>query len=268
MFKKLIDISKNLRVKILETAMKNGGKGSHIGGTFSCIEILVFLYFGRILKFKSEKPKWKGRDRLLIGKGHAHLALYHIWHDLGFIGKKLLESYGKNGSKLGQQLNINTPGSEYNTGSLGHVLGIGTGISYSAKLDGKKFTTYVLLGDAECDEGAIWEAAMFAGKYKLNNLVAIIDKNNLSVMERIKESKDLNLSSRFKSCGWETLKVDGHSFQNLKKTFKKISYKKPTVIIAETIKGKGISFMENEIFWHSGIATKEQFNKAISEIKG
>ena len=136
---RLEKIAKDLRLKILKTAKKTGGKGAHLGGTFSCIELLISLYYGDILKFKVNKPKWIERDRVLIGKGHAHLALYHIWSDLGFFSKNILNTYGKNGSKLGQQLNIQTPGSEYNTGSLGHVTGIATGICLAAKLDQKNF---------------------------------------------------------------------------------------------------------------------------------
>ena len=266
--KRLENIAKNLRLKILKTAKRTGGKGAHLGGTFSCIELLVSLYYGDILKFKTKKPKWIGRDRILIGKGHAHLALYHIWSDLGFFSKNILNTYGKNGSKLGQQLNIQTPGSEYNTGSLGHVTGIATGICLGAKLDKKNFRTFAIVGDAECDEGAIWESAMFAGKNYLNNLVVIVDKNSLSVMDVIKEEDSgSNLNSKFRAYNWNVKQIDGHSFTQILSALKfDPNINKPTVIIANTIKGKGISFMENKIAWHSGIPTKEQFNKAIKEI--
>tara|TARA_Y100000590_G_scaffold35278_1_gene38340 strand:+ start:3901 stop:4716 length:816 start_codon:yes stop_codon:yes gene_type:complete len=261
-------IAKDLRLKILKTAKKTGGKGAHLGGTFSCIELLVSLYYGNILKFKANRPKWDDRDRVLIGKGHAHLALYHIWSNLGFLPKNILNTYGKNGSSLGQQLNIKTPGSEYNTGSLGHVTGIATGICLAAKLDKKNFRTFAIVGDAECDEGAIWESAMFAGKNNLNNLVAIVDKNSLSVMDVIEEEDiDSNLNSKFKACNWNVKEIDGHSFSQILSALEyDPSINKPTVIIAKTIKGKGISFMENEIAWHSGIPSEEQFNKAIKEI--
>ena len=130
-------IAKKIRLNVLKTAMKTGGKGSHLGGTFSCVELLVAIYYGNIINFDFKNPEWKERDRVLVGKGHAHLALYHIWSDLGLISKKILNSYGENGSILGQQLNYKIPGSEYNTGSLGHVTGIGTGICLAAKLDKK-----------------------------------------------------------------------------------------------------------------------------------
>ena len=261
-------IAKNLRLKILKTAMKTGGQGSHLGGTFSFIEILVSIYYGNILNFKVTKPKWEDRDRVLIGKGHAHLALLHIWSDLGYFSKNVMNDYGKDGSKLGQQLNIDTSGSEYNTGSLGHVLGIGTGFCVAAKLDKKNFKSYVIVGDAECDEGSIWEAAMFAGKNCLNNLTVIVDRNKLSVMDRIDdENESSSLNAKFKANNWNIIEIDGHSFSDIISALKSInSAKKPTAIIANTIKGKGVSFMENETIWHSGIPSKDQFELAINEI--
>lgn len=262
-------ISNDLRIKVLETAKKTGGKGSHLGGTFSAIEILVALYYGRILKFNSKKPLWKDRDRLLIGKGHIHLAMYHIWNDLGFITKKLINSYGKNGSRLGQQLNNTIPGSEYNTGSLGHVIGLGAGICLAAKMDKKKFKTIALVGDAECDEGSIWEAVMFAGKNKLNNLITIVDRNRMSVMEyREDDNNSGKLENKFKSCGWDVKVINGHSIKDIFNTFKKIkNSSKPVVILADTIKGKGVSFMEKNIKWHSGIPSNLEYSLAVNELK-
>jgi transketolase len=262
-------IAKKIRLRVLKTAMKNGGRGSHLGGTFSCIDLLVCIYYSNLLNFKAKDPKWKDRDRVLIGKGHAHLALYHIWSDLNILSKKILNSYGKNGSLLGQQLNYNTPGSEYNTGSLGHVVGIGTGICLGARLNKKKYKTYAIVGDAECDEGAIWEAAMFAGKNHLNSLVTIVDKNNLSVMDVIEdENISNNLKDKFKACDWHVEEIDGHSISEILSALRSDeNQEKPKVIIANTIKGKGVSFMENEIFWHSGVPTKEQFYKALKELK-
>ena len=264
----LKEIAKKIRLNVLKTAMKTGGKGSHLGGTFSCIELLISIYYGNIINFNFKNPKWSERDRILIGKGHAHLALYHIWSDLGMIPKKILNTYGENGSVLGQQLNFKTPGSEYNTGSLGHVTGIGTGICLAAKLDKKKYKTFTLVGDAECDEGAIWESVMFAGKKLLNNLIIIVDKNNLSVMDTIQdENISSNLKAKFEACDWNVKEINGHSFNEIISALSPSNnYKKPTAIIANTIKGKGVSFMENEIFWHSGIPTREQFNDAIKEL--
>ena len=262
-------VSNQLRIKVLETAKKTGGKGSHLGGTFSSIEILIALYYGKILKFNPKKPLWRDRDRFLIGKGHIHLALYHIWNDLGFISKNLINSYGKNGSKLGQQLNNKIPGSEYNTGSLGHVIGLGSGIPLAAKIDKKNFKTIALVGDAECDEGSIWEAVMFAGKNKLNNLIVIVDRNRMSVMEyRQDDNNSGKLEDKFKSCGWNVKIINGHSIKKIIKTFKNLKNStKPVVILADTIKGKGVSFMEKNVKWHSGIPSNDEYKLAINELR-
>jgi len=266
--KKLENISKKLRIKVLELAKKTGGKGSHLGGTFSSIEIVVALYYANILNFKKKNPHWKNRDRLFIGKGHIHLAMYNIWNEIGYIKDSVLKTYGKNGSVLGQQLNHMLPGSEYNTGSLGHVIGIGSGVALGAKLDKKNFYTYALVGDAECDEGSIWEAVMFAGNLQLDNLIVIVDRNKMSVMDYIQDDENSgNLSKKFKSCGWSVISINGHNFDQILKAFKSLKKnKKPTVIIANTIKGKGVSFMEKNIKWHSGIPSEEEYNLALNEL--
>jgi transketolase len=266
--KELKQISKNLRIKVLELAKKTGGKGSHLGGTFSSIEIIVALYYAGILKFKKKNPKWPDRDRLFIGKGHIHLAMFNIWNDIGYISNSTLKTYGANGSKLGQQLNHKLPGSEYNTGSLGHVIGVGSGVALSAKLDKKKFTTYVLVGDAECDEGSIWEAVMFAANLNLNNLVVIVDRNRMSVMDHLEDDvNSANLSKKFKACGWSVNSIDGHNFKKIISAFKSVKKtKKPSVIIANTIKGKGVSFMEENIKWHSGIPSEKEYIQAMREL--
>ena len=258
-----------LRLQILKTAKKTGGKGSHLAGTFSCIELLVALYYGGILKFKNSDPNWINRYRFLIGKGHAHLALFHIWADLGFIDNSILDSYGENGSILGQQLNISIPGSEYNTGSLGHVIGIGSGMALAAKLDKKNYYTIALVGDAECDEGSVWESVMFAGRNKLNNLITIVDRNWLSVMDVLKEDDALGkLDEKFEAFGWNSLTINGHSFEEILSCFGDLErLNKPLVIIAETIKGKGISFMENDVRWHSDIPSNEEYDLAVSELE-
>ena len=258
-----------LRLQVLKTAKKTGGKGSHLGGTFSCIELLVSLYFGGILKFDPSNPKWIDRYRLLVGKGHVHLALFHIWADLGFIDYSILDSYGENGSILGQQLNISIPGSEYNTGSLGHVIGIGSGMALAAKLDKKNYYSIALVGDAECDEGSIWESVMFAGRNQLNNLITIVDRNWMSVMDVLKEDDSSGrLDEKFEAFGWKSITINGHSFEEILSCFRDLEeLNKPLVIIAETIKGKGISFMENDVRWHSGIPSNEEYDLAVSELE-
>ena len=266
--KKLEKISKKLRIKVLELAKKTGGKGSHLGGTFSSIEIVVALYYASILNFKKNNPDWTDRDRFFIGKGHIHLAMFSIWNDIGYIKDSTLDTYGKNGSQLGQQLNYQLPGSEYNTGSLGHVIGLGSGVALSCKLNKKKFYTYALVGDAECDEGSIWEAVMFAGNLKLNNLIVIVDRNKMSVMDYIEDDANSgNLSKKFRSCGWNVSSINGHDFNKITEAFNLAKKNnKPTAIIANTIKGKGVSFMEKNIKWHSGIPSEEEYNIAMNEL--
>ena len=175
--KELKDKAKWIRRQVLETVAA-AGKG-HIGGTFSCTDILVALYYGKILRVNPKNPKWIERDRFVIGKGHACLALYYIWADMGFFDKSRLKEYGKNGGGLSGQLNIDTPGVEYSTGSLGHALGVGAGMALAAKMDNMKYKTFVLVGDGECAEGSIWESIFFASQQRLNNLIGIIDRNRL-----------------------------------------------------------------------------------------
>ena len=250
----------------METVIETG-KG-HLGGTFSCIDILVALYYGGILRFDTKNPRWPERDRLVIGKGHACLAVYNILVDLGFFEAARLKEYGKNGSSLGGQLNINTPGVEYNTGSLGNALGIGAGIALAAKMDGKKYRAFALLGDGECQEGSIWESVMFASQQKLNNLICIIDRNRLSVTDVVEEDDGSGrLEDKFKTCGWKCLVIDGHSFEEIVSAFSGLDeLEQPLVIIANTVKGKGVSFMENGVKWHHAIPTKEELEIARKEL--
>jgi len=255
-----------IRREVLEIVAKT--RKGHLGGTFSCTDILTALYYGDVLKFDSENPKWTERDRLIIGKGHVCLALYNILVDLGFFDLPRLKEYGSNGSSLGGQLNIDIPGVEYNTGSLGHALGIGAGMALSAKMDNKKYRTFVLLGDGECAEGSIWESAMFASQQKLNNLIGIIDRNRLSVTDVIAEDDDSGkLEDKLKACGWKCLIINGHSFEEILAAFSNLDeLKQPLMIIANTVKGKGVSFMENGIKWHHSVPNQEELELARKEL--
>jgi len=256
-----------IRLNVLKTIF-NTGKG-HIGGTYSCTDILVALYYGKILKVNSTNPKWNDRDRLVIGKGHACLAIYNILVNLGFFPESKLKEYGTNGSFLGGQLNVDTPGVEYNTGSLGNAIGIAAGMALAAKLDNKNYRVFAIIGDGECGEGSIWESVMFASKYKLNNLIGIVDRNRLSVTDIIEENDETGkLDDKFKACGWNCIIINGHSFDKIFSTLKKIDKSdKPLIIVADTIKGKGISFMENGIKWHHSVPNKEEFEKAKKELE-
>ena len=184
--------------------------------------------------------------------------------------KEILEEYGKDSEIIGGQLDTRIPGSELNTGSLGHAIGIAAGLSMSAKLDKKHFKTYAMVGDGECDEGSIWESAMLASKLKLDNIVAIVDRNRLSVTDVIEiDDGSGSLEDKFAACGWDVMTIDGHDFDSIMPSFRKLTnQKKPTVIIADTVKGKGVSFMESGLKWHHSVPTKEEFDLAKKELRG
>ena len=256
-----------VRREVLEIVAETG-KG-HIGGTFSCIDLLVALYFGKIMRIDPNNPLWDERDRLILGKGHACLALYNILVDLGFFDISRLKEFGKDGSSLGGQLNIDTPGVEYSTGSLGHALGIGAGMALAARMDNKKFKVFAIVGDGECDEGSIWESLMFAGDHRLTNLIGIIDRNRLSVTDVIVHDPGSGrLDEKIKACGWKCIQIDGHSFEEILSAFTALDkLEQPLMVIANTVKGKGVSFMENSVKWHQSGLTSEEFEIAKRELK-
>lgn len=265
----LKDKARWLRKSVLTTAEKTGGRGAHLGGTMSCIEILISIYYSGFLNiprdFNNEK-KWEKRDRIIIGKGHAHIALYHIWNDLGFLDNKKLKTYGENGSKLGAQLDRNLKISEYNTGSLGHAIGIATGICLSSRYDKQNYNAYALIGDGECESGSIWESIINAEKEKINNLVVIVDMNRLSEFQIMKDESDQILKQKFISFGWDAEIINGHDFDQLFLSLKNSKKnKKPKAIIANTIKGKGVSFMENNVDWHHKAPSPSEFKIALDE---
>ena len=252
------------RLKVLETVSRT--KKGHIGGTYSCIDILTVLYYC-IMNYDIETPDDPHRDRMIIGKGHACLGVYNILADLGFISEDLIEEYGKDGSYLGGQLDMNIPGVETNTGSLGHALGIGAGLALVSKMDNLGYKTYVLVGDGECDEGSIWESAMFIAQSEIKNLFIIVDRNRQSVTDFISEEEEVaSLEQKFQGCGLRTITVDGHNMEQLREIFIS-NYNEPVVIIADTVKGKGVSYMESGIKWHHSIPNEEQFEKAVQELK-
>ena len=259
--------SKWVRLNVFEYTVR--AKKGHLGGTFSCTDILVALYYAGIMRFDKDNLQWKERDRFLIGKGHASLALFHIWENLGILDKDILATYGSNGG-LGGQLDITIPGAEHNTGSLGHAIGVGAGIALAAKLDRLSSKVFFMIGDAECDEGAIWESVMFAAEHKLNNLIGIIDRNRLSVTGIVEDDKGSGrIEDKLQACKWACRVIDGHSFRDILNAFKDLdSLDRPLMIIANTVKGKGVSFMENGIKWHHSIPTEEETIQARLELTG
>lgn len=256
-----------VRQALVETVAK-AGKG-HIGGALSCADILTLLYYGEVLRFKPENPAWDDRDRFILSKGHVAMVLYVILADLGFFPKAELGRVNR-GGRLGEHPDRGIPGIEIDSGSLGHGLGIGTGLALAAKLNTRNYLTVVLLGDGECYEGSSWEAAMLAAHHQLNRLIAIVDRNRQCVTDFTENINKLEpLAEKWRAFGWEVREVDGHSFQELaaaSKDWRARADPRPLVIIAETVKGKGISFMERQIAWHHGGVSGEKLEKARREL--
>ncbi|MGA2462876.1 MAG: transketolase [Thermodesulfobacteriota bacterium] len=257
-----------VRRQIVEMVF-NAKKG-HIGGALSCTDILVSLFYGGILQYDARNPDWPERDRFIMSKGHSGIALYAILANLGFFSLSELATFCKNGSMLGGHPDRNIPGVEADTGSLGQGLGIGAGLSLCAKLDCRKYKTVVLLGDGECYEGSVWEAAMFAGHHQLDNLVAVIDRNQQCVTDFTENCLRLEpFAEKWGAFGWDIRSIDGHSFEELLDIFSHIrtrSSGKPLAVIANTTKGKGISFMEKQLNWHHGVPTQQELEIARKEL--
>ena len=246
-----------IRNQILDMCVK--AETGHVTSSFSCTEILVALYYAGILRYDPSNPKWDGRDRLILSKGQASPLIYAVLADLGFFPKSALSKFCQADGIFGVHLQNDVPGIEITTGSLGHGLGIAAGMALAAKLDKKSYITFVILGDGECHEGSIWESAMFAGHHKLNNLIAIVDRNWFCVTGRTEDIVRLeSIDKKWESFGWECITINGHSFKEIfssLKGFRHRRIKKPLVVIAHTIKGRGVSFMENKFLWH-GVAPK------------
>ena len=266
MYDNLINKSKYVRMKVLESVEK-AGKG-HLGGTFSCTDLLVALYYGGIINVNKNNASDNNRDRFLLGKGHACLALFVILVDLGIMPKEILNQYGKNSKLVGGQLDIRIPGAELNTGSLGHAIGIAAGMSLSAKIDNLDFKTFAMVGDGECEEGSIWESAMLASKLKLNNIIAIVDRNRMGVTSIIEKNDGSGtLEDKFSSFGWKSITVNGHNFESIMPVLSGLKNQNcPIAIIADTVKGKGVTFMESGVKWHHTIPTKEEYSIAKKEL--
>lgn len=233
----------------------------HVTSAFSCTEILVALYYGDILRHDSRNPGWEDRDRFILSKGHASVILYPILADLGFFPKIELKKFNQKDGIFGVHLQHDVPGAEITAGSLGHGFGIATGLALAAKMNRQNYMIFTLLGDGECYEGSVWEAAMVASHYRLNNLIAIIDRNYLCVTDFTENLTKLEpLAKKWQAFGWRVISIDGHSFQEILAAlngFRSRKSTKPLVIIADTVKGKGISFLSDAPLWH-GIAPKGQ----------
>ena len=266
MYSELKSKSAWVRLQVLSSVEK--AKKGHLGGTFSCVDLLVALYYANILNITAQNVNMMDRNKFLLGKGHACLALFIILVDLGIMDPDLLEQYGSNSRIIGGQLDNRIPGTDINTGSLGHAIGIAAGMAYSARLDGLPFKSYAMVGDGECDEGSIWESVMFASRNGLDNLVAIVDRNRQSVTEIIEDDDGSgSMEAKFLACGWNVITIDGHDFNSIMPALNALRQQTlPTVLIADTVKGKGVSFMEAGIKWHHSVPTVEEFNLAKKEL--
>ena len=262
----LQSIAKQVRRDILsQTYMAGSG---HPGGSLSCTEILVALYC-HIMKHDPANPQWTIRDRFVLSKGHAAPALYAILSHCEYFSPTELKTFRKFGSILQGHPDSNTPGIEVSTGSLGQGLSIANGIALAAKMDNKNYKTFVLLGDGECDEGQVWEAAMFASQYKLDNLCAIVDRNQFQIDNATENIIALEpFSSKWESFGWNVKTINGHNFIDLIDCldFSQKIPNKPTLIIANTIKGNGISFMEGQNSFHGKCLSSEEMKTAFKEL--
>lgn len=256
------------QIRLLVLDMIYRTKTSHIGTAFSCVEILVALYFNDILRIKPENPIWPERDRFILSKGHGCSAFYATLALRGFFPVETLDQFLKDGSDISCHSTLGIlPGIEATGGSGGHGPSIGAGMALAAKMDNRDSKIFVLTGDGECQEGSIWEAVMFAGQHRLDNLTLIVDNNKLQILGKTKDITDPEpLVEKFKAFKWETISVDGHNFNQLCQAFRQKT-SKPKAVIANTVKGKGVSYMENNHVWHSLCPNEKEYDQAKKELK-
>ena len=261
-----VKISKDIRIKCLQLCHKY--KASHLGGSFSIADILSVLYFN-FLKTKTSDPQWVDRDRVFYSKGHACTALYSVLELKGFF-TGLLDKFTENDSEFTSHVNSKVPGVELSTGSLGHALSVACGTALALKIDTKAAKTICIVSDGELNEGSNWEAILFAPHHKLNNLLLIVDYNKIQSFGTTEEVLDLNsLPDKFEAFNWNVIEINGHDhneiLQSLKQ-FESVQNELPTVIVAHTIKGKSVTFMENSLPWHYKSPNDQQLEQAIREI--
>jgi transketolase len=263
--KLLLQVEK-IRKRVIEII--HAANGGHAGGSLSSIEIETVLYF-YVMNIEPNNPQKADRDRFILSKGHSVETLYAVLEAKGFISKEDLDTYGKYKSPLAGHPTKETPGVELNSGSLGHGLSVGVGLSIANKMDANPSKTFVLMGDGEQGEGSIYEAAMAASHYELDNLIAIIDRNYLQISGNTEDVMSLDpMRYRWKSFGWDVFEVNGNDVEELMNTFDSMPFnnRKPKLVIARTTKGNGISYMENIAQWHHGVPNEEQYKQAIREI--
>lgn len=265
--KKLKILAEELRLMALQTV--NYADSGHLGGSLSVIDILTDLYFNE-MNINTANPRWEERDRLVLSKGHCTPALYSVLAKRGFFPVEELRNFRTISSFLSGHAEMNlVPGVDMSTGSLGQGLSAAVGMAIAGKIDQKDYTVYAILGDGEVQEGQVWEAAMAAPNYQLDNLIVFIDNNNLQIDGELKEvMSPYPINDKFKAFGWEVRQIDGHNFEEIESAVLAAQglQGKPVLILARTVKGKGVSFMENNAYWHGKVPDQEQFKKAVNEI--
>jgi transketolase len=267
-----VELAWKIRRNAIELAHK--AKASHVGAMLSIADITAVLY-ADVMNYRANEPEWDGRDRFILSKGHAGLAVYAALSLAGFFPQKKLDTYYMNGSFLsGHISHKNVPGVELSTGALGHGVCVAAGMALAAKKDGKKHRVFSIIGDGECNEGSIWEMALFSNHFRLNNLCVIVDRNKMQSLGFCEDTIELlNLGDKWRSFGWRVLEIDGHDHAQLKPALedkgrvKDEEKDKPLCVIAHTVKGKGISFMENQILWHYRDPQGEDYEKAVKELE-
>ena len=260
-------LAEQRRKRLVEVVYR--AKAGHIGGDLSCLNVLTALYFHVMQGLDPQNPKAPGRDRFVLSKGHCVEALYVTLEAKGFLKPDVLDTLGQFGSVLSGHPTIEVPGIEVNSGALGHGLSIGVGMALAAKMDQKTYRTVVLMGDGEQSEGSIYEAAMAANRYHLDNLVAIIDRNHLQISGNTEDVMPIDsIHDRWTAFGWDVITMNGDSMADIVSTFDAIDFsnRKPHLLVSETTKGRGVSFMEGIAKWHHGVLNEEQCQVAVAEI--
>ncbi len=264
----LKEIAKDLRKKVV--TMIYEAQSGHPGGSLSAADFVTACYFSE-MKIDPKNPKWEDRDRFVLSKGHVGPIQYAALGTLGFFPEEELHTLRKEGSKLQGHPNMKCPGIDIPTGSLGQGLACAVGMAIGGKRDGKDYRVFAVLGDGECQEGEIWEAAQTANKYELDNLIVFVDNNNLQIDGTTDEvMPNIDLGKKFEAFGFEVYEIDGHNMEQILRTFDTIRMrhsKRPKCIFAHTVKGKGVSYMENSCGWHGVAPNKEQYEQAMKELE-
>lgn len=262
----ITEIAKEVRKKIYQTAHFAGG--GHMGAALSMADLISVLYFDDVLKYDASNPQWEGRDKFVLSKGHACYALYAVLAMAGYFPEEDLRYVGQPGSKFGGHPKMHDiPGVEASTGALGHGLSFAIGIAYANKMDQKDSHVYVVMGDGECQEGSIWEGALSAPTLKLDNLTAIVDHNKLQAMDELENIVHMKpFADKWKAFGWNVIEIDGHNYAEIKKALLAREEGRPTLIVANTIKGKGVSFMENQPIWHYRMPNEQELPVLMDEL--